>query len=362
MFEGVWKESLDEEQEHRFPLLLWEDQLVRSVVVIHQGALGDFILALPSFETIRKTFPRAKLVIIGYPRIVELVDQRFYVGKILSIDQKEMASLFVRGGPLDPNLSQLFGQFDLIVLFGRDEDGTIIENLESVCHGKILHIHPFPSWGREIHLTDHLLRQFSRYGFLISCSTPRLYLKESDRDWGRRFWQGKGVNIEERSRAIILHPGSGSKRKVWPLERFLSLSQILRDRLGSKILIILGPAEETEMERVFGEMDPQAFIQAKGFSLLQIASLMEKCRAFIGNDSGISHMASALGIPTIAIFGPTDPGVWAPRGEKVLVVRRETPCSPCTRERLLQCGDLECLKGIGTEEVLKGLEKVGVST
>jgi ADP-heptose:LPS heptosyltransferase len=359
MFEGVWKASLDEEKERRFPFMPWKNHQVQSILVIHQGALGDFILALPGLETLRKTFPQAPLIIIGYPRILELVDQRFYAQGILSVDQRGMSSFFVPGGPLDPSLSRLFGPFDLMVVFGRDEEGALIGNLKRVCHGHILHIHPFPSWGEKIHLTDHLLRQFSQYGFRISGSTPRLHLKESDRDWGRDFWSIRGVTPEERSKAIILHPGSGSKRKVWPLERFLSLSKILRDRLDSRILIILGPAEGSEVERVFEGMDPQTFIQVKGLSLLQLASVMEGCRFFIGNDSGISHMASALGIPTMALFGPTDPMVWSPRGEKVWVVRKEIPCSPCNRERYLQCSDSECMKGIGIEEVLKELEKIG---
>ncbi len=359
MFEGVWKESLDREKEYRFPFMPWENHQVQSILVIHQGALGDFILALPALETLRKTFPQAKSIIIGYPRILELVEQRFYAEGILSIDQRGMASFFVRGGPLDPSLSQLFGQCDLIVVFGRDEEGTLIGNLKRVCHGPILQINPFPSWGEKIHLTDYLLRQFSQYGFRISVLNPRLHLKESDQDWGRDFWRSKGLTIEERSKVIILHPGSGSKRKVWPLERFLSLVQILQDRLGSRILIILGPAEGSEVERVFEGVDPHTFIQVKGLSLLQLASVMEGCQLFIGNDSGISHMSSALGIPTIAIFGPTDPRVWSPRGEKVRVVWRETPCSPCTRERFFQCIDSECLEGIEVEEVLKGVERLG---
>jgi ADP-heptose:LPS heptosyltransferase len=360
MFEGVWKASLDQEKEHRFPFVPWEKHRVQSILVIHQGALGDFILTLPSLETLRKTFPQAKLVIIGYPRILELVGQRFYAEGILSIDQRGMSSFFMRGGPLDPFLSQLFGQFDLIVVFGRDEEGTLIGNLKGVCDGHILHINPFPSWGEKIHLTDHLLRQFSRYGFCISGLNPRLHLKESDQDWGRDFWRSRGLTLKERSKAIILHPGSGSKRKAWPLERFLRLSQILRDRLGSRILIILGPAEGSEVEKVFEGMDPHTFIQVKGLSLLQLASVMEGCQLFVGNDSGISHLASALGIPTIAIFGPTDPRVWSPRGEKVWIVRKEIPCSPCSRERFLRCPEIECLKGIEIEEVLKGLERLGV--
>ena len=71
---------------------------VRSMMVIHQGALGDFILALPTLETLRMAFPQAKSVLMGFPRILELVDQRFYADEILSIDQKGMASFFGRGG------------------------------------------------------------------------------------------------------------------------------------------------------------------------------------------------------------------------------------------------------------------------
>jgi len=362
MFEGVWKESPDREKEPRFPFMVWENHHVQSILVIHQGALGDFILTLPALETLRKTFPQAKSIIVGYPRILELVEQRFYAERILPIDQRGMASFFVRGGPLDPSLSQLFGQFDLIAVFGRDEEGTLIGNLKRVCHGHILRIQPFPSQGEEIHSIDHLLRQFSRYGFRISGLNPKLHLKESDQNWGRDFWRSRGLAAGERSRVIILHPGSGSKRKVWPLERFLRLAQILQDRLGSKILILFGPAEGSEVERVFDEMDPQTFIQVKGLSLLELASVIEGCRLFIGNDSGISHMASALRIPTIAIFGPTDPRVWSPRGEKVWVVRKEIACSPCSRERFLQCISSECLKGIEIEEVLEGLKILGVET
>jgi ADP-heptose:LPS heptosyltransferase len=87
---------------------------------------------------------------------------------------------------------------------------------------------------------------------------------------------------------------------------------------------------------------------------------MEGCRFFIGNDSGISHMAAALGLPTVAIFGPTDPRVWSPRGEKVVVVRKEIPCSPCPQERFFQCKNFECLKGIEISEVLRGLERMGL--
>jgi ADP-heptose:LPS heptosyltransferase len=333
---------------------------VQSMLVIHQGALGDFILALPTLETLRKAFPQAESFVMGYPRILELVEERFYAKKIFSIDQKGMATFFVREGTLDLNLSQFFQTFDLVVVFGKDGEGTIVKNLKRVCQGRILHINSFPAWDERVHLTDHLLRQVYRYGLPSSELNPKLYLKDLDRDWAEDFWKSKGLTPGERSEVIILHPGSGSKKKVWPLDRFLNLVRYLQDRLGSRILIVLGPAEGLEVQKAFERRGTNPPILAKGLSLLRLASVMEGCRFFIGNDSGISHMAAALGLPTVAIFGPTDPRVWCPRGEKVVVVRKEIPCSPCPQERFFQCKTFECLKAIEINEVLKGVERMGV--
>jgi len=332
----------------------------QSVLVIHQGALGDFILALPALETLRRVFPEAKSVMMGYPRILELVEKRFYADDILSVDQKGMASFFAQERSLDPALSQYFKRFDLVVVFGRDGEGTIIRNLRRVCEGGVLHVRSFPAWDEKVHLTDYLLKQIAQYGFPASGAIPRLCLKEEDRQRARDFWKSKGVTPEERSKVVILHPGSGSRKKVWPLDRFLNLAHRLQDEFGSKILIVLGPAEDPEVQKAFEGMGPTAAILARELTLLQLASVMEGCRFFAGNDSGITHLAAALGLPTVAIFGPTDQRVWSPRGEKTFVVSGGVHCSPCPQERLALCKDFECLRGIETEEVLEGLMRIGI--
>lgn len=333
---------------------------VQFTLVIHQGALGDFILALPALKSLREGFPQAKSVIMGYPRILELVENRFYAEEIFSIDQKGMATFFVQEGSLDFGLSQFFQTFDLIVVFGRDGEGPVVGNLKRVCEGRILPIYSFPSWDEKVHLTDHLLKQFAQHGFPNSESNPKLHLKDSDRVWARDFWKSKGVTSEERAKVIVLHPGSGSRKKVWPLNRFVSLAHTLRNHLGSKILIVLGPAEGIEVQKAFEGLEPHSYILGKGLTLLQLASVMEGCWIFIGNDSGVSHLAAALGLPTMVIFGPTNERIWAPRGEKTAVIRRDIPCSPCPPERFFRCKDFECLRGIEIEEVLGGLEKIGV--
>jgi ADP-heptose:LPS heptosyltransferase len=185
-------------------------------------------------------------------------------------------------------------------------------------------------------------------------------LKEEDRQWARDFWKSRGVTPEERSKVVILHPGSGSRKKVWPLDRFLDLAHRLQNDFDSRILIVLGPAEGPEVQKTFERMGPIAAILAKDLTLLQLASVMEGCRFFAGNDSGITHLAAALGLPTVAIFGPTDQRVWSPRGEKTFVVSRGVRCCPCPQERLALCRDFECLRRIETEEVLEGLKRIGI--
>ena len=333
---------------------------VRSILVIHQGAVGDFVLALPGLEAVRKAFPQARSVLMGYPGILELAEKRFYADEILSVDQRGVASFFVPEGPLNPSLSQFLKGFDLAVVFGRDGEGPMVKNLRRVCEGRVLHIHSFPSWNEKVHLTDHILKQFAHYGFTASGSIPKLYLKEGDREWARGFWKSKGVTPEERSTAIILHPGSGSKKKVWPLDRFINLAHVFQHHLGSRILIVLGPAEGPEVGKAFEGIRPFAPVLAKGLTLLQLASVVEGCRFFVGNDSGISHLSAAIGLPTVAVFGPTDEEVWSPRGKKTFVVSRRVHCSPCTQEGFVRCKDFECLRGIEIEHVLEGVKRIGI--
>lgn len=332
-----------------------------SILIIHQGAIGDFILALPALASLRKAFPKAKCAIMGYPRILQLVHGRFYAEEIFSIDQKGMATFFVQNGALDLHLSQFFQSFDLVVAFGKDTGGVLTQNLKRVIKGHLLPVNSFPRWNEGVHVSDHLLEQLKAYGIPIQDRFPRLYLREEDRAWAGEFLTHKGLEGERKNRLIVIHPGSGSKKKVWPLKKFLSLLRSLKSRTDSKFLIILGPAEPPEIQRTFeGAREERVFV-LKNLSLLQLASIMEGCRLFIGNDSGISHMAAALGLPTLVLFGPTDPRIWSPRGEKVVVLRREMPCSPCPEERFFFCKEPECLSGIEVDEVLRGLVHLGLN-
>jgi len=113
---------------------------------------------------------------------------------------------------------------------------------------------------------------------------------------------------------VAIHPGSGGRAKRWPVERFAELARAL----PCPTVWLLGPAEDDDMEaRRLGQ---GVGVVAHELPLPTLAGLLATCRAYVGNDSGVSHLAAAVGAPTVALFGPTDPAVWAPRGDRVAVL------------------------------------------
>jgi heptosyltransferase-2 len=143
---------------------------------------------------------------------------------------------------------------------------------------------------------------------------PTLHRPHEDRLHGRAWLDrkmGRGV------RPLAVHPGSGGARKRWPARRFAELAACLE----APVLVVEGPAD-SEACREFAEALPVSVLlgRATGMPLCRLAALLMESRGYIGNDSGVSHLAGALGVPTVAVFGPTDPAVWAPRGPEISVV------------------------------------------
>ncbi|MBF0505536.1 MAG: glycosyltransferase family 9 protein [Nitrospirae bacterium] len=133
---------------------------------------------------------------------------------------------------------------------------------------------------------------------------------------------------------IALHPGSGAKRKCWPLENYFELMKILAKNFDPFFIILAGPAEEPSIrtrikqfiEAFFEDRKKSLFVSNE--ELISVAAMLRQCRLYIGNDSGITHLAGAAGSASIALFGPTDPSLWRPQGRNVHVVSPPFPGGP----------------------------------
>ena len=323
------------------------------ILIVHQGGVGDFILCLPAFGSIRQYYSGARIELMGYPRILHLVEGRYYVDGGKSVDRAEFASLYLENGNLGSTVSGYFSRFDLAFLFIHDRDGVFSDNVRRAGVNEVQCISPFPEKGRRVHVIDHMLSSLSSTGIPEAGRVPRIFLLEEDRRFAEEWLRKRGAHVGVENGLVALHPGSGSRNNLWPIENFLQLASRIDADLRLNTILFVGPAEREYLGSELERMRTVNPMWAEDLPLIHVASLLERRRCYIGNDSGITHLAAAVGIPTIALFGPTDPEVWGPRGERVVVVRKDLGCSPCTEEESQRCNHRRCLELIGVEEVIE---------
>lgn len=302
---------------------------MRRILVIRGGAIGDFVLTLPAIGALRNAFPHARVEILGYKHIVALAEQRFYADAVRSIEYSALAAFFGRGTELSADLADYFHSFDLIISYLFDPDRHFERNLlrcgaEEILHGPAKLI-------EAEHAALQLAGPLRELGLQIESTAARIYPSASDREAALKFQCG-----------IALHPGSGGERKNWPIGKWIELAK----QLHPPLLLIGGEADHERIAALRAHLPNELFTVAENLPLPQLAAVLERCRAFIGHDSGISHIAAAVGTCSVLLFGPTNSRVWAPTNENVRVIRAPD-------------GDLTQLE---TSAVLQELMRIGIST
>ncbi len=179
---------------------------------------------------------------------------------------------------------------------------------------------------------------------------PRLHVSDRDDEAGRAILTGLGVGTDAYA---VLVPGSVWATKRWPAERFAELATSVVRELGLRAVLLGSKAERELCERIAGDAGSGAVSAAGETTLGQMAAVVSRARIYVGNDSGPTHMARALDVPTVALFGPTDPGQFDFEGHAL--VYRDLSCSACTfyGSRRCRLGHWDCMTAIGCDEVLE---------
>lgn len=281
------------------------------ILIIRGGAIGDFILTLPALRAVREAYPNAYIELLAYQRIAALVEEKFYVNAVRSIDYAPLSRFFAKGADFKDELQAHFASFDLLISYLYDPDRIFETNLRRAGAGKIL-VGPGKLDGTR-HAVDQLVKPLAKLDIPVDDLRPKLFLSESDRRFAKQFRRDCS------SPMVALHPGSGSQRKNWPLRKWVELGDTLL-RSGFWLLILSGEADVTELGQLKDEWNNQPVQFAHALPLIEVAALLENC-LFVGHDTGISHLAAAVAAQCVLLFGPTDPAIWAPRNNKVSVVR-----------------------------------------
>ena len=322
---------------------------VEHILIMHQGAIGDFVLSLPAIGTFRFHYPRASIAIWGHPEILKLVNNTSYADETSSREQPGMASFYAEQGFESTSLAERFTSFDIICVFGGKQQSTFVANLKKTGVGKVYHIFTFPPPEAKTHVIEFQSSQLSTLGLPPHDTVPELLLSdEADRN-ANRFFEQKGLG--KHSLTVALHLGSGSTKKAWEVNSFAALGEKLRSNHRAQIIVPVGPADTTVSEDYLKIMSSPGSILLYNLPLDELAAILKRCSLYVGNDSGITHLAASVGTPVVALFGPTDPGVWGPRGKSVSILYGKTDCSPCPRERMHECIAQRCLEALSVDEV-----------
>lgn len=257
------------------------DSVALRRLLIRPGAIGDCIVSLPALERLREEYTE-----VWAPG--PAVSLFRFATRAVSIVSTGLDQLEIPDREPPPGLVERLRSFHSIVSWygaNREEFRRRVAGLDL----PFTFFPPLPAQS-DGHAVDFYLRQVQtlRNGVPAVPSVPRIPCCREDAGFA------------------VMHPFSGSPRKNWPLDRFRELAARLRPKIP--VLWCAGPEDD---------LDDAVRID----DLYQLACWLAGARVFIGNDSGISHLAAAAGAPVVALFGPTDPGTWAPRGSRVAVVK-----------------------------------------
>ena len=288
------------------------------ILVVRGGAIGDFLLTLPALKALREARPDSHIEILGYKHIADVAENRFYAQAVRSIEYGPLSRFFARNLELPAELTNYFRSFDLIFSYLYDPDEIFETNLRR-CGVRNMVCGP----GKIVKNDDHAARQLARpmeeLGLRVVDIAEKIFLSDADREFGCNFIQGLPKPL------ITVHPGSGSREKNWPLGNWMELfsAQPAYTKERTSLIVVSGEAETAETAQLESAWRNHNIRFAKNLPLPQLAAVLAHS-IFIGNDSGISHLAAAAGANCILLFGPTDPTIWAPRNENVQVLRSRT--------------------------------------
>lgn len=280
---------------------------MRKILVIRGGALGDFVLTLPVLAALRAHFPRHHVELLGEPRFASLGVAGGLADRASALESPALAGFFARDGVRLPAAAEYFAGFDLIISYLYDPERTFQTNISLCSSAKFIAGPHRPDEALHMHAADQLLRPLESLGIRDADPQPRLTLAvRADRvqgDW------------------LALHPGSGSGQKNWLEPKWVELLQHLATKTKWNFLLIGGDAEGLRCQRLAAVLPPVRAAIAQELPLVELAQQMKSCAAFIGHDSGITHLAAALDMPGIALWGPTAETIWRPRGESIKLLR-----------------------------------------
>ncbi len=339
---------------------------VRNILILRLDGLGDLVMSTPSFAAIREYFPASNICLLAGSWSRELVEAMPFFDKISYFD----APWFVKGKKgwfmsLTRELKRIrWDGYDLAIDLRGDFRNNIFMYLCGIkyrvgyditgCDSLLTHVIPI---GSRHHARDMNLALLNLFGINEKREPDlKICLGEENRAAVDNFFIRTSVEMGTPP-IVVIHPGAKWDGRHWVPDRFSSIGDRLIEKFRAKVILAGGPNDLPLAREIKAAMKQRAEI-FDGNSIVDFCALLERAHVFIGVDSGPMHIATAMGIKVVALFGPGDPDAVGPYGGDYVVVTRrdEFSCSPCSQK---QCKRLDgnCMSAIEIEDVWSAVEK-----
>ncbi|MBN1587316.1 MAG: lipopolysaccharide heptosyltransferase II [Candidatus Omnitrophica bacterium] len=338
-------------------LAVYEEVLAESrVLIIKYSALGDIVLGVPSLRAIRKAWPEAHITLLTSKEIAPMMASSPYVNEVMVLDRSG-THRGVRGIWRMGRILRGEG-FDISIDLQNNRSSHALSFLSGAIrrygyeNGKwsFLLNYTVPLPKEPLPPIQHQARVLGRAKINVTDESLELWAKPEDRE--RIEVLLKQAWLRDNQVLVALHPGSGSwPTKRWDLEHFAELC----DELGKRSVrcVLVGTKKEGKLGAKIAQVSGSKPIELAGkTSLGELVALFRRCSALVCGDSAPLHVAAAVGLPTVALFGPTEAERHIPPAPCLQVIQKEVPCGPCYRTR---CSHITCMKSISPREVLDAL-------
>ncbi len=291
------------------------------ILVIRGGAIGDFILTLPALAALRKQFPQTYIAVLGYPHIASLAELAGSANEVRSIEARTLAGFFARRGELEKALGEWFAGFNIIVSYLYDPDEIFRENVGRVSKAQFITGRHRPDESEKLHATEVFLKPLERLAIFGADPAPKLNISS--------------MSPQDAGDTLAIHPGSGSEEKNWPEERWEELLKLIVKERNWRVLLIGGEAEGERLQRLASLVPVERLVVAINKPLSELARTLARCKAFVGHDSGITHLAAAAELRGLALWGNSKEQIWRPMSPRFTLLRDERGLTHLGCDRVL---------------------------
>jgi heptosyltransferase-2 len=328
---------------------------IKKILIINLGGIGDLLLSLTALRALREKYREAVIDILVVSRTVELIKDTGFFNSIFVLSKKDKGFLSLllqlRKNRYDVvvnmrTILSWFGALKLFFLFSFI-DGRIKVGRDTEKMGFFFDIIIPESWPGEKYELEYDIAAVEALGAFVRDRHVTLGVNPEAAVSVRRLLEGLGVHPGDM--VIGIHPGGMPSRR-WPIENFSAVIKQVHERFACAF-IITGSAEESSLGAQLASMQGLNIINLCGkLQLREFAALINRCTLFISNDTGPMHMAAALGVSLIAIFGPGCLARYDPRNisKRTEVFYKKEPCAPCNN---FSCNSMHCLNSIQPQEV-----------